>query len=75
MKRKYVHLSTDIINAYQTALRHKGKPVILVIDCEMLRQMNIKIFIASKVIRLVSFVPLKCIKEVINELSLFKLKT
>ena len=62
MRRQYVHLTTDEGVACETGARH-GRAVVLVIDAECLRSSGIDIFKASKVIRLVKYVPTKCIKK------------
>ncbi len=66
LKRKYVHLTTNIQDAIETAKRHRGRPVVLEIDCEKLRSMGIKIYKASPTIRLAKHVPPSCIKNIIQ---------
>ena len=63
MKRKYVHLTTDVETACETGRRHGHEPIYLIIDAECLRSLSIKIYIASRTVRLVDIVPPQCIKE------------
>jgi len=66
MKRKYVHLSVNIEDAYEVAKRHGRDTVILIIDCNCLRKHNIPVYIASSRVRLVKYVPPTCIIGVKN---------
>lgn len=62
MKRKYVHLTTSIKDAYETGSRH-GVPVVLVINTYCLEKNNILIYKATDKIYLVKYVPPQCIKD------------
>ena len=62
MRRQYVHLTTDKGIACETGARH-GKPAVLVIDAECLRNSGITVLKASEVVRLAEYVPAKCIKN------------
>ena len=63
MKRVYVHLTTSLDEALENA-RRKGRPVILVIDRNCLEQRGIKVYKAGKHVRVTTYVPPECIKEV-----------
>ncbi len=61
MKRRWVHLSLTKEDASLVGRRHGSDVVILIIDCDCLRKRGIKIYIASKTVRLASYVPPECI--------------
>ncbi|AMQ18166.1 RNA 2'-phosphotransferase [Thermococcus peptonophilus] len=61
MKRQYVHLSTNKIEALETGRRHGRDVVLLVIDAECLRRRGLRIYKAGKNVRLVERVPPECI--------------
>jgi len=61
MKRRWVHLSLTKEDAFLVGRRHGSDVVILIIDCDCLRKKGIKIYIASKTVRLASYVPPECI--------------
>uniref|UniRef100_UPI0040747510 Probable RNA 2'-phosphotransferase n=1 Tax=Thermococcus kodakarensis (strain ATCC BAA-918 / JCM 12380 / KOD1) TaxID=69014 RepID=UPI0040747510 len=61
MKRQYVHVSTDKIEALETGRRHGREVVLLVIDAECLRKRGFKIYKAGKNVRIVERVPPDCI--------------
>lgn len=65
-RRLWVHLSVCVEDAIETGLRH-GKDVrLLVVDAGCLREKGIKVYAASKRVRLVSYVPPECITEVLK---------
>jgi len=64
MKRSYVHLTTSIEDACAVGARHGREPVVLYVDVECLRLHGLKVFVASPSVRLVSYVPTKCISKV-----------
>jgi len=64
MRRKYVHLATDVSTACEIGSRHGRDAVYIVIDAECLRREGHKVMIASRAIRLTDYVPPKCIKEI-----------
>jgi len=66
MKRKYVHLTLSFENACEVAKRHSRNAVVLVVDAECLRNKGVKIYVASKSIRIAKYVPQACIKGVIE---------
>lgn len=61
MKRQYVHVSTEKIDALETGRRHGRDVVLLVIDAECLRKRGLKIYKAGKNVRIVERVPPDCI--------------
>ena len=61
MRRLWVHLSVTVKDAIDVGKRHGKDVVVLKIDCNCLRRRGIKIYIASKSIRLVKHVPPECI--------------
>ncbi|ASJ01822.1 RNA 2'-phosphotransferase [Thermococcus profundus] len=61
MKRQYVHLSTDRIEALETGMRHGRDVVLLMIDADCLRKKGLKIYKAGKNVRIVENVPQECI--------------
>lgn len=63
MKRNYVHLTTDLEEAYRRATIRKSKPVILVIDGEKLSKYT-SIYKATDKIYLVKYVPPQTIVEI-----------
>lgn len=65
MRRKYVHLTTSIENAVETGKRH-GKPVVLIIDIECLKEQKIPVYRAAKIIYLAPRIPPQCIKQTIK---------
>ncbi|OYT39992.1 MAG: RNA 2'-phosphotransferase [Desulfurococcales archaeon ex4484_58] len=65
MKRKYVHLTTDIVNAREIGRRH-GKPVVLIINSRCLEENNIEVYKATDKIYLVKYVPPKCIDKILH---------
>ena len=66
MRRMYVHLSTSVEDAAQTASRHGGRVVVLEVDCECLRRRGIEVYLASHAIRLAERVPPECIRRVLD---------
>ncbi|RLE66757.1 MAG: RNA 2'-phosphotransferase [Thermoprotei archaeon] len=69
MKRKRVHLTSSLEEAWQNAKRWRGKPVILVVNADALRQRGIKVLKAGKYVYVVKQVPPQCIINVIwNEI-------
>jgi len=64
MKRLWVHLTTNINDACSVARRRRGKPLVLIIDANCLRNSGIKVLKATKAIYVVKYVPPKCIKDV-----------
>jgi putative RNA 2'-phosphotransferase len=65
MRRKYVHLTIDYEDAVETGRRH-GKPAVLEISIECLRNRGIKLYRATKKIYLAKHIPPECIKQVIK---------
>lgn len=65
MKRKYVHLSTSIVDACRVGSRH-GDPVLVIVDVECLRRHGLEVYVASSGVRLVERVPPNCISAVRN---------
>jgi len=65
MNRRFVHLTTDFEEACRVGARH-GKPVVLQIDVDCLRREGIEVLEASHVVKLVAYVPPKCISRVIS---------
>jgi len=65
MRRQYVHLTTNRKIACETGARH-GKAVVVAVNANCLRKSGIDILKASEVIRLVKYVPTKCIKKYFN---------
>lgn len=61
MKRQYVHLSTDKIEALETGRRHGRDVVLLVIDADCLRRKGLRIYKAGENVRIVERVPRECI--------------
>jgi len=64
MKRVYVHLTLNPREACETGRRHGSSPVLLVVSADCLRRRGIRVYIASKTIRLAEYVPVECIEEV-----------
>ena len=62
MNRNHVHLSSEIETAKQVGSRH-GKPIILVINCEMMIAENIKFYKSENGVWLTDFVNPKYITE------------
>jgi len=64
MKRLWVHLSPTLMDAYTIALRRTGRPIILKVDAQRLREYT-PVYKASNRVYLVKYVPPDCIVEVI----------
>jgi len=64
MKRMYVHLTLNPLEACETGRRHGSNPVLLVVSADCLRKRGIPVYIASKTVRLAERVPVECIEEV-----------
>lgn len=62
MKRQWVHLSTTIENAKETAKRKTSTPIILEIDAEKSRKNGIKFYKATDKIYLARYIPPNHIK-------------
>ena len=60
MRRRYVHLAVDVETACLNA-RRRPRPVVLAVDAECLRRRGYRVYIASRKIRLVQYVPPDCI--------------
>jgi len=65
MNRKFVHLTLSVDEACRVGARH-GEPVVLQVDVECLRREGYEILDASHVVKLVEYVPPKCISRVID---------
>ncbi|ABP50625.1 MAG: RNA 2'-phosphotransferase [Pyrobaculum arsenaticum] len=63
MKRKFVHLATDVDTACLNAAR-RPSPIVIEVDAECLRRSGVVIYIGSRKIRLAKYVPQSCIKRV-----------
>ena len=63
MSRNFVQLSGDINTALSVGKRH-GKPVILVIDCETMKNDGIKFYLSNNNVWLTDFVNPKYIKDI-----------
>jgi putative RNA 2'-phosphotransferase len=61
MKRQFVHLSTDRMEALETGRRHGRDVVLLVIDADCLRRKGLRVYRAGKNVRIVERVPPECI--------------
>ncbi len=66
MKRQWVHLSLNIIDACETGRRHRGEPVTLVVNTDCLRKKGIQVYRASKSVYVVEYVPPECIESIIE---------
>lgn len=64
MKRAFVHLAVDLKDACLIAKRHGYKTVLLIINCDCLRNHGLKIYVASEKVRLVKYVPSVCISKI-----------
>jgi len=62
MKRRYVHLSLSIEDAFETGRRHGPDVIILEIITDCLKKMGIPIYRASPKVFLVRKVPPQCIR-------------
>jgi len=62
MRRIYVHLSTDVETACDVGRRFRTAAAYLLIDADCLRKSGVKVFKASKKVRVVTHVPPTCIK-------------
>ncbi|RLE75371.1 MAG: RNA 2'-phosphotransferase, partial [Thermoprotei archaeon] len=65
IKRKKVHLTSSLEEAWQNAKRWKEKPAVVVVDADALRRRGIKVLKAGKYVYVVERVPSQCIKNVI----------
>jgi len=65
MKRKKVHLTSSLEEAWQNAKRWKERPAVIVVDADALREKEIKVLKAGKYVYVVDIVPPQCIKDVI----------
>ena len=66
MKRQWVHLSLNTIDACETGRRHGGVPIVLVINADCLREKGILVYRASKSVYVVEYVPPECIESIIE---------
>ncbi len=66
MKRQWVHLSLDMIDACETGRRHGEPPVVLIVNTDCLRKNNIYVYRASKSVYVVKYVPPECIESIIE---------
>lgn len=66
MNRRYVHLTLSPEDAYEVALRHGREVVILRIDADCLRRSGQQVLRATDRIRLVSYVPPKCVESTMD---------
>jgi len=66
MNRHYVHLTLNIDDACTVGKRHGDDVVVLLVDAWCVRSQGIDILIASRQVRLVSYVPPQCIKRVLS---------
>jgi len=64
LNRMFVHLTTVFEDACAVGARRDANPVVLVIDADCLRRSGYKVYKATQSIRLVRFVPPKCIERV-----------
>lgn len=68
MRRRMVHLSPSLEEAFKNASRwRRRRPVVVVVDAERLRSIGLKIYKASPTVYLVEEVPPSCIVEVVEE--------
>jgi len=65
MKRIYVHLTTEVKEACEVGKRHSRNPIVLVIDAQCLRDRGLQIYRASHIIRIVKYIPPRCIVDTI----------
>jgi len=67
MRRRMVHLSPSLEEAFRNASRWRGRrPVVVVVDAEKLRSMGLKVYRASPTVYLAEEVPPSCIVEVVE---------
>ncbi len=66
MKRRWVHLSPNIVDACETGRRHGGVPIILVVNADCLRKKGIQVYRASRSVYVVEHVPPECIESIIE---------
>ena len=67
MKRLYVHLTKSISDAWETARRRSGTPVVLVVDGDGLAASGLKVYKASETVYLVRHVPPRFIAGVLRK--------
>lgn len=67
IKRLYVHLTKTVDNAWETACRRSGTPIVLVVDGDGLVEAGFEVYKASEIIYLTRHVPPSFIKEIIWE--------
>ena len=63
IKRQYVHLSISLEDACDVGRRHGSRPVVLIVSADCLRRSGFKILCAGKNVRLVDYVPPRCIDK------------
>jgi putative RNA 2'-phosphotransferase len=64
MNRMYVHLTTGFEDACTVGARRDINPVVLIINADCLRRSGYEVYKATQSVRLVRFVPPKCIERV-----------
>ncbi len=67
MKRLYVHLTKSLEDAWDTARRRPGTPVVLVVDGDLLASLGIPVYRASSLVYLARHVPPRCIVKVLRQ--------
>ncbi len=63
MKRRMVHLSASIVDAWETGRRHGGNVVVLVVDTSCLERRGVRVYRASPRVYVAEWVPPECIAE------------
>jgi len=65
-KRMWVHLTSNLKDAYETGRRHGNDVVILKVNADCLRRKGLSVYKASKAVWIVKYVPPECIEGILR---------